>query len=339
MPEILMPKRIVYGKNAADKLSLGQSEHTLILSDGGFLKSRGFLKNIERQVRRTAADVSIIINENVHDLYTEAAEVYFSREADRIIAVGGAGVIDCAMLLSNESNADFTAIPVSSACAMTDFENGRYFDYRKAPDCIVLDPSLMHCVNSAALAYDGLACLAYAMDALCENSNSIVYSIAFDGASGIIRNIIPSFRGNMEVLEKLMYSMYLCVAAHRNTSESDRSLFTRVSEFFSDFGYPKTSILAVCIPSVTEYESDLVNGILHDLSRALGISHSDDSRETAAAKMLDEIRRIQASLSIPRSISGFGLSSEKYNSCKNDADVPADLLDLCYHGSFKFMKL
>lgn len=339
MPQLLMPNEIIYGKNSLDKIRPSRREHTIIISDGGFLESRGFIHTAENRIKRVCARVSTIINGNVHELYRTAAENYFADEADCITAIGGASVIDCGMLLASESGAEFIAVPVSSACAMTDFENGKYFSYRHSPDCVVLDPNLMHCVSSGTVAYDGLACFAYAADALCESENQIIRSIASDAASGILRNIVPAFRGDMESLEKLMYAMYLAVAAHRNTRHADASLLTGLSEFFGGFGYPKTSVCAVCIPSVTEFASDVLGDELQRLSAVLGISHSDDSRDIAAAKMLDEIRRIQASLSVPRSISGFGLSSEDYNAGKSQSGVPSDLLDLCYYGSFKFVKL
>ncbi len=339
MPQLLMPGRIIYGKGSLDKISPLRRDHTIIISDGGYLESRGFIHTAGDRIKRTSARVSTIINGNTDELYRTAAETYFADEADCITAIGSAAVIDCGMLLAHESGAEFIAVPVSSACAMTDFETGKYFSYRRSPDCVVLDPELMHCVSSASVAYDGFACFAYAADALCESGNSIIRSLAFDAAAGILRNIVPAFRGNMDALEKLMYAMYTAVAAHRNAKHADASLLTEASEFFSSFGYPKPSVCAVCIPSVIEFAADIMSDELQNLSSFLGISHPDDSRDTAAAKMLDEIRRIQASLSVPRSISGFGLNADDYNLQKKKSGVPSDLLDLCYYGSFKFVKL
>ncbi|MCQ2485430.1 MAG: iron-containing alcohol dehydrogenase [Clostridia bacterium] len=339
MPQLLMPGKIIYGKNSLDKIRPERREHTIIISDGGFLETRGFIHSIENRIKRVSARVTTIINGNVHELYRMAAENYFSDEADCIVAIGSGAVIDCGMLLAQESNAEFIAVPVSSACAMTDFENGRYFDYRKSPDCIILDTALMNCVNSGTIAYDGLACFAYAMDAMCESSNAIIQSLAFDSAAGILSNIVSAFRGNMDALEGLMYSMYIAVAAHRNTAGAETSLLTGISNFFGTFGYPKLSVCAVCIPSLIDYSSEMLTDVLCRMSRTLNISRSDDSNSFAAAKMLDEIRKIQASLSVPRSISGFSLSSDDYNSAKINSTLPVDLLDLCYYGSFKFVKL
>lgn len=339
MPQLLMPGRIIYGINSLEKIRPSRLEHTIIISDGGFLESRGFIHTAESRIKRVSSHVSTVINPNPDELYRQAAEIYFTDEFDCVAAIGSAAVIDCGMLLSRESSAEFIAVPISSACAMTDFESGRYFDYLRSPDCVILDPMLMHCVSSGTAAYDGLACFAYAMDALCENGNSVVQSVAFDAAAGIIRNITPAFRGNMDALGNLMYSMYLAAAAHRNSSGAGTSLLTGVSEFFAGFGYPKLSVCAVCIPSVIDYSSDMLEDILYKLSAELNISRPDDSKSAAAAKMLDEIRKIQASLSVPRSISGFNLSSEDFRRKKSDSTMPSDLLDLCYYGSFKFVRM
>lgn len=339
MPQLLMPGKIIYGKNSLDKIRPERPDHTILISDGGFLESRGFIHSAENRLKRVSSRVSIIINSNVHELYRKASEIYFSDEADCVVAIGSGAVIDCGMLLAKESNAEFIAVPVSSACAMTDFETGRYFDYRRSPDCIILDTALMNCVSSGTIAYDGLACFAFAMDAICETNNAIIKSLALDSAAGILSNIIPAFRGNMDALERLMYSMYMAVAAHRNTSGAEKSLHTGISEFFGSFGYPKTSVCAVCIPALIEYSSEMLTDVLCRLSHTLNIGNGAESKSFSAAKMLDEIRRIQASLSVPRSISGFNLSSDDYNSAKNNSAVPVDLLDLCYYGSFKFVKL
>lgn len=339
MPEIYMPSKIIYGKNSLNRLRFENHGHTLILSDGGFVQTRGFLSVVEEKCKRSCLRVSVLVNEDADELYSHASEIYFSDEFDSVTAIGGESVMDCAMLIAKESNSYFTAIPVCSPCAVTDFEGEKYYGYRRSPDCIVLDPQLMHCASSGTVAYGGMACLAFAFDSLCENSDPIIFSMAFNGAAGILRNIVGAFRGNMDAMERLMYSMYLSAAAHRNTKSAERSLMTKTGEFFAPFGYPKTSVYAVCIPSVIEYNSDMLGDVLSRLAAELNVSRSEDSRETSAVKMLDEIRKIQAVLSVPRSISGFGLDSEKYNAKKFGTDIPVDLLDLCYHGSFRFMKL
>lgn len=339
MPELLMPKKIIYGKNSLNKIQTERREHALIISDGDFLESRGFIHTAESRLKKQSSKVSLITNGNVHELYRNAAELHFADEIDSITAIGSACVIDCGMLLSKESGAEFIAVPSSSACGMTDFETGRYYRYRYSPDCVILDPQLMHCVGSGSTAYDGLCCLAYAVDSLSENGNSIIHSLAYDSAKGILRNLSPAFRGNMYSLERLMYSMYLAVAAHRNTAQTETSLFTKTAEFFSQFGYSKHAVLAVCLPAVAEYEKDLLEKELFWLAVDSDIAHSDEDITFVTAKMLDELRSIQASLGIPRSISGFGLSAEDFTQHKNESEIPSDLLDLCYSGSFKFVKL
>lgn len=334
-----MPKKIIYGKNSLDKINTERREHTVIISDGGFLESRGFIHTAGSRLKKQSSKVSLIMNGNVHELYRQTAELHFADEIDSITAIGSAAVIDCGMLLSKESGAEFIAVPSGSACGMTDFETGKYYSYLHSPDCVILDPQLMHCTGSSSTAYDGLCCLAYAMDSLSENSNPIIHSLAYDAAKGILRNLSPAFRGNMYSLERLMYSMYLAVAAHRNTAQAETSLFTRTAEFFSQFGYSKHAVLAVCLPVIAEYEKDMLGKELFWLAVDSDVAHSDEEVSFVTAKMLDELRSIQASLGIPRSISGFGLSAGEYSRRRDDSEIPSDLLDLCYNGSFKFAKI
>ena len=339
MPEIHLPQKITFEKNAIEHFTFKRVERTILICDSEIIKNHGTLERLENRCQKNSTQVSTVFNTNVHELYNLASEEFFLDEAELIVAIGSAAAIDCGMLLTNESGADFTAIPCCCASTMTDFENGEYFSYRHSPTTLVLDPLLIEHLPSVTIAYDALAALAYAVDTLSSTDNIITRSLAIHGAVGIYKSIIPACRGEIASLEKLMYSMYFSVAAHRNAKGIENSYLSRVSSFFADYGYGKNSVCAVVIPNIMEYEEASIRHGLFEIATAVGIAHNDDDPSFATVKLTDEIRRIQAKLGIPRAISGFNLNENAYQTRRIHSNIPDDLLDLCYYGSFKFMKL
>lgn len=339
MPEIHLPQKIIFERNAIEHLSFKRVERTILICDSEIIKNRGMLEQLESKCRKFSTQVRTVFNTNVYELYNLASEEFFLDEAELIVSIGSAAAIDCGMLLTNESGADFTAIPCCCASTMTDFENGEYFSYRHSPTTLVLDPTLIEQVPSSTVAYDAFAAFAYAVDTLSSTDNTITRSLAIHGAVGIYKNVISAFRGEISSLEKLMYSMYFSVAAHRNAKGIEKSYLSRVSRFFADYGYTKNSICAVILPNIMEYEESATRRGLFEIATAVGLAHEDEDPSFATVKLIDEIRRIQAKLGIPRAISGFNLTENAYQIRRIHSNIPDDLLDLCYYGSFKFMKL
>lgn len=339
MPEIHLPQKIIFERNAIEHFSFKRVERTILICDSEIIKNRGTLERLENKCRKFSAQVRTVFNTNVHELYNLASEEFFLDEAELIVAVGSSAAIDCGMLLTSESGADFTAIPCCCASTMTDFENGEYFSYRHSPTTLVLDPMLIEQIPSSTVAYDALAAFAYAVDTLSSTDNIITRSLAIHGAVGIYKSIIPACRGEIASLDKLMYSMYFAVASHRNAKEIGNSYLSRVGRFFADYGYSKNSVCAVILPNIMEYEESATRRGLFEIATAVGLAQEDDDPSFATVKLIDEIRRIQAKLGIPRAISGFNLAENAYQTRRIHSNIPDDLLDLCYYGSFKFMKL
>lgn len=339
MPEINFPEKIIFGKDTVNDFHPEGCEHAIIICDSDIMVNRGFLDLIKNKSTKIISHVSTVVNNNVYGLYSQASEKFFEKEAELIISVGSAAAIDCGMLLSHEGKTKFTAIPCCGACAMTDFENSGYYDYRHSPDTVVLDSSIIRCMPSGTVAFDGMACFAYAVDTLNNTDNIITKDLAVAGAVGILKNIVPAYRGNIDALEKLLYAMYFAVVAHRNGADLESSVLSRASKFFADFGYPRSSVCALIIPTIMENEELQIKNSLYEIAMKTGTAHIDDYPDFAVSKLIDEVRKIQAVLGIPRAVSGFGLNENEYRNKKSSTNVPDDLLDLCYYGSFRFMKL
>lgn len=339
MPEINFPEKIIFGKDTVNDFHPEGCEHAILICDSEVMVNRGFLDLIKNKSTKIISHVSTVVNSNVYELYSQAAEIFFENEAQLIISAGSSAAIDCGMLLSHEGKTRFAAIPCCGASAMADFDGNSYYAYRHSPDTVILDSSIISCVPSGMVAFDGMACFAYAVDTLKNTDNIITKDLAVAGAVGILKNIIPAYRGNMTALERLMYAMYFTVVAHRNGADLENSLLSRTSKFFADFGYPRSSVCALIIPTVMENEELFLKNSLYEIAIQSGIAHIDDYPDFAVRKLIEEVRKIQASLSIPRAVSGFNLNENEYRNKKSSTNVSDDFLDLCYYGSFKFMKL
>ena len=339
MPEIYLPGKIVFGKDIINEFRPESCESAIIICDNDVFLNRGFLETVKNQSTKIISHVTTVVNSNVRELYAQASERFSEQDAELIIAAGGPSAIDCGMLLSHEGKTRFTAIPCCGASSMTDFEGGNYYAYRHSPDTVLLDSSVIRCMPSGMVAFDGLACLAYAVYALESKGNVIVRDFAVAGAVGIIRNIIPAYRGNIDALEGLMYAMYFSVAAHRNIADLECSLLSKTSRFFADFGYPRSSVCALIVPTVAENELPFLKSSLYEIALKSGVAHADDYPDFAVSRLIEHIRKIQAALGVPRAVSGFGLNENEYRNRKSSTTVSDDFLDLCYYGSFRFMKL
>ena len=339
MPEIYLPEKIIFKKNVLNEFSPDSCNHALIICDSESMQNSGTVEMLKNKSTKIISHVSVIVNQNIHELCNDASEIFMDKEAELVIAAGSGAAIDCGMLLSYQSGAKFTAIPCSCASALTDFDGTDYYTYRHSPNTLILDPSLIEKVPSGEIAYGGLTSLAYAIDALGYSDNVIVRSLALHGAVGILKNIIPAYRGDIKALDGLMYSMYFAVASHRNAKSVNKSLLNRTAGFFSALGFSKASVCAVILPEILEAERDKLTEGLAEIALSLNLARHTDTHYTAASLLTEKIRHIAASLGIPRAISGFGLTPLEFQKAKLLSDLPEDILELCYYGSFKFMKL
>lgn len=336
MPEIYLPQTVAF-KNDSMKLLRREFENpVLIISNSNDFQNTEFYSTSDQACLKMIPQDSIIVNENVVELYDKALKFISDKNPQKIIGIGKGEIIDCAMLLSYQSGIDFIAVPFGCACGMTDFKDAEYTEYKKSPSAVILNPKFIYRLDSATVAYDALACFSYAVDTLLSCNNSAIYDMAVNGAVGVLDTIIPSFRGDVTALEKLMYHMYYCVVAHRNMTNSDTSVLNNLVKFFSQFGYSKQSLCALCLPNIMEQY--ICKPFAEIMRKSKFADYSSDD-EDCALKLTEKIRNIQASVSIPRSVRAYGTDESLYRELAEKSKIERTLLDNCFYGSFKFMKM
>ena len=335
MPEITLPQKIIFGDNSmikyADQCNF---ESVLIISDGGIPENLGLINEFCDSISKHIPIVKYITESNFEKLIDDATKTISNDETDRIIAIGSATLIDCAALLSYQCGVKFSAIPYLSACAATDFSEANYAVYRKMPTEVVLDPNFASFMPSAAIAYDSFSCFAYAVDSLLYGNNQNA-SPALTSAADILNNSVGAYRGNRKLIQKLQYSMYTSVLTFYNTFSASTPL-KDITSFFSLLGVSSQVSAAICIPEIMDYyRSELPP----ELCKAVGLYRSGESFTDSIDRLIARVRSVQASLGIPRNIHAICTDTEIYKAFCENSHVPGELLDLCYNGSFRFMKL
>lgn len=336
MSEIFLPQKIIFGENAVKKYADGGFEHVLMLSDKAEPAYSQLIGDIRTEFSEKIPCISSLISNNIDYLRSQAISHISRSQPDRITAVGSAAVIDAAMLISYQTGVEFSAIPFFSSCAMTDFDEANYRTYRKSPCETVLAEDFIKYVNSDTVAYDAFSCFAYAVDSLISCDNTVIFSLALMSAADILNNAVGAYRGNRKSIQKLQYSMYYAILAHRNMLSLSSSVVDDVTSFFSRLGISKQAAAAICIPEIMDYYR---NDIFTEISRATGLYRSGEAQSDTIDKLTERVRTIRAALNIPRCIGAVLPDAEVFRAFAENSHLPNELLELCYNGSFRFMKL
>lgn len=336
MHEIHLPGKIIFGSDSSERLSNGEFGSVLIISDGGLPEFINKLNELAKKMSQQIPQIKTIVEPNIEKLYELSISYISAFEVDRIIAIGSATLIDTAMLLSYQSGVGFSAVPCFSSCAMTDFDAASYKTYRKTPCETVLDSDLAMYIDSGTIAYDAFSCFAYAVDALISCNSSVIFSLATISAADILNNVVGAYRGNCKAIQKLQYSMYCAVLAHRNMLSLGNSVLEDVTAFFSQLDLTKRTVAAICIPEILNYyRTDVFN----EIARSVGLCRAGEAASDSVEKLIERVRSTQAAINIPRCIGAVRPDRELFKAFAENSHLPNELLDLCYNGSFKFMKL
>ena len=336
MPEISLPQKVFFGDGAARKFAQSYYENILILSDAETVKQTDSLGYIQDMLGEKTPDIKLLVSKDFNELYEKSIKYISENAPDRIVAVGSAWLMDAAMFISYQSGVGFAAVPYFSSCSMTDFPEADYNIYCLSPVEVVLDPDLAMQITSGTIAYDAMSCFAYAADAVISCDNDVIASLALSSAASIINHAVGAYRGIYKSIARLQYAMYCAVLAYRNSTDCGSSMLDELTSFFAKLGIKKQTAAAICVPDYLEHNRC---DALGELARRVGLFRSGEDISFSVDRIIERIRRIQASLNIPRSINAICSNAELYSAFCENTHLPSELLDTCFYGNFKFMKL
>lgn len=337
MSEITLPQKIFFGSDSVRKFAQSCScESILLLSDAENIKQTETLDRIRDMLSEKTSRIKLLNSKNFDELYEKAIRYISENEPDKITAVGSAQLMDTAVFISHQSGVPVAAVPNFSSCSMTDFADADHLTYRLSPVEVVLDPDLAMQITSGTIAYDAMSCLAYAAHAIVLHSNDVIASLALSSAASIINHAVGAYRGNYKSIARLQYAMYCAVLAYENSSDHGDATLEEITTFFSKLGVKKQSAAAICIPEYLEHNRC---DDLGELARLVGLFRPNEDISFSIDRLIERIRKIQAALDIPRSVNAICRDAELYSAFCENSHLPSELLNTCFFGSFKFMKL
>ncbi len=336
MSEISLPQKIFFGNDSVQKFAQSHTDESiLLLSDAENARQTETLDRIRDALGERTPKIKLLNSESLGELYEKSIKFISEYKPDELVAVGSSRLLDAATLISYRSGVKFSVVPYFSSCSMTDFPEAEHHTYRVSPSEVVLDPELAMQITSGTIAYDAMSCLAYAAEAVITCNNDVISSLALSGAAIIINHAVGAYRGNFKSIARLQYAMYCAVLAHES-SASCNSFFDEITAFFAKLGINKQTAAAICIAEYLEHNRC---DALGELARSVGLFRSGEDISFSIDRLIERIRKIQASLNIPRSVNAVCPDAELYSAFCENSRLPSELLDTCFYGSFKFMKL
>lgn len=331
------PQKVYSGINSVEKIFDKDYESVLIISDGVASQRNGTLLKLKRKFDSSFTRCEVIISDDADELFENSKKFVESHIPEAIIAIGDGKTIDCGGAVSRLCNIPFVSIVETLPSSLTEFDTLDLFLYKNTPDICILDPAFIVNSDSSKTAYEalGTACLALECATLC--ADRYIKAIAEKSFCEIYKNILPAYRGEISARENLCYAMYSAFIAFINSFEySWESISFRTATFFSKWNSEKISSLAVCITNISEYLYEKYPENFGEIAKQLKLTPME---ELAPSFLIDEIRRIQATLTIPFALRNFMIDEDEFlESCNELSQVDKDIFSRCFYGNATFIK-
>ena len=337
MSVIHLPQKIYSGIDSFDKIFDKDFESVLIISDGGLSQKNGSLLKLKRKLNALFTRSEVIISEDTDELFSKAKKYAEAYLPEAIIAIGSGKTLDCGTAVSKLCEIPLISVVETLPTALSEFDTLDLFLYKNASEICIIDPIFITHSDSSKIAYEalGMACLALECAVTCKNR--YISELSKKAFCEIYKNIMPAYRGEISARENLSYAMYCAYLSFINSYEySWESVSFRISSFFSRWQGDRISTLAVGITNISQYFYDNHYEEFKALSKQLELTPID---EIAPSFLLEEIRRIQATLTIPFALRNFMIDeNDVLDRCSELSEEDRDLVCRCFYGNITFIK-
>ena len=331
------PHELYCGADSLDKVFGKDYSDVLIISDSEPLTSYCFTQKILSGFNSLMTGTKLICSDEPDELFKHAYSFANTEMPESIVAVGSGFVQDCAAAVSRITETPFVSVVSTAPTSLHEYNTLDVFLYKSSPDVCIIDPSFITAADSLKLAYDALGMMTLALEAsVCAGDRFISFT-AQKAFCEIYNNIMPSFRGEISARENLVNAMYGAYSAYINSfAYSWESDAYRTASFFSGFSVSRLSALAVCITYLSEH----YNEVYPEKFRALAaLAEPNEDIGSVSLLLLNNIRRIQATLSFPSSIKNCSVSESDFLVISRSLSVEEkDFYCRCYYGNVNFVK-
>jgi len=320
-----VPRNIVYGDGALDKLSTLVGKKAAIVTGGSSMKRFGFLDQAQALLKKGGLD-SIVIdgvepNPSVETVF-RGAKAMQAFQPDWIVGFGGGSAIDAAKVMwcfyehpalkfadiitpgsmpPLRAKARFAAVPSTSGTAseitafsvITDTENHIKYPIVAAdmvPDLAILDPALPTKMPKAITANTGMDVMAHAVEAIASiAATSFTDPYALEAITLVLRNLETAFvEPNNRTARYNMHNAS-ALAGMAFTNASLGLVHSLAHKIGGEFGVTHGLANAILLPTII------------DFNRQFSTKYAMVEKALGLADLADTVRDLNAKLDIPTS--------------------------------------
>ena len=356
-----VPQNIEFGVGSLKKLpeilNESKSEHVFLISDEGLAKL-GVVKKVQDIVEadglKCTTYLGVVPNPTV-DVVNESTKCYKESGATSIIALGGGSSMDVAkatgvLATYGGKITDYEglykvpgpivpiiAIPttagtgseVTASAVVTD-EKRNYkmsvISYEMLPKYAVLDPQLIMTAPASIAASCGVDALIHALEAYVSNFASPFTDAMAEKAMELIGANIRRFVANRQDEEAacamMTGSTFAGMAFAWAKLGNVHAMSHPVSAYFH---VPHGVANAVLLPTVIEYNALSDHGRYEKIYNFIR-EKKEPAKDFKPQMLIDEIKKLNADLGIPQSLSEVGVTEDKIEAMAKDAVVHPNVL-------------
>lgn len=356
-----VPQNIEFGVGSLKKLpeilNESKSEHVFLISDEGLAKL-GVVKKVQDIVEadglKCTTYLGVVPNPTV-DVVNESTKCYKESGATSIIALGGGSSMDVAkatgvLATYGGKITDYEglykvpgpivpiiAIPttagtgseVTASAVVTDEERNykmSVISYEMLPKYAVLDPQLIMTAPASIAASCGVDALIHALEAYVSNFASPFTDAMAEKAMELIGANIRRFVANRQDEEAACAMMTGSTFAGMAFAWAKLGNVHAMSHPVSaHFHVPHGVANAVLLPTVIEYNALSDHGRYEKIYNFIR-EKKEPAKDFKPQMLIDEIKKLNADLGIPQSLSEVGVTEDKIEAMAKDAVVHPNVL-------------
>ena len=356
-----VPQVIEFGVGSLKKLpeilKESKSEHVFLISDHG-LESIGVVKKVQDIIAegglKCTTFLDVIPNPTV-DVVNDSAKLYKESGATSIIALGGGSPMDVAkttgvLATYGGKITDYEglykvpgpivpiiAIPttagtgseVTASAVITDEERNykmSVISYEMLPKYAVLDPELIMTAPASVAASCGVDALIHAMEAYVSNFASPFTDAMAEKAMELIGANIRRFVANRKDVDAACAMMTGSTFAGMAFAWAKLGNVHAMSHPVSAYFHVAHGVAnAVLLPTVVEYNALADHGRYEKIYNFIRES-KEPAKDFKPQMLVDEIKKLNADLGIPASLSEVGVTEDKIEAMAKDAVVHPNVL-------------
>ncbi len=350
MARFTLPRDLYHGKGSLEALKTLKGKKAMICVGGGSMKKFGFLDRAAGYLKSAGMEVEIfegIEPDPSVETVMRGADEMLKFKPDWIVAIGGGSPIDAAkaMWIKYEypditfpemckvfgipplrrkarfcaiSSTSGTATEVTAFSVITDYQKGIKYplaDFEITPDVAIIDPDLAETMPQKLVAHTGMDAMTHSIEAYVSTANSdFTDPLAIHAIEMIMKNLVPSYNGNMAARDAMHNAQCLAGMAFSNALLGIvHSMAHKTGAAFADFGAHiiHGAANAMYLPKVIAFNArnPVAKARYGTIVDYMGICGKNANGDEKVMALIAYLRKMNDDLRIPQCIKNYGADS------------------------------